>query len=104
MAGAVFQIVSGSQTTLPQVLATASLDGWVLLQPLAVSGNVFFSLLGRGSGVFIPLTQETQSLPSSIPAGSGSLGMWQTVFPPATAPGTLDGINTDPNKISVRGG
>ena len=102
MAGAVFQIVSGSQITLPQVLATASLDGWVLFQPLAVSGNVFFSLLGRGSGVFVPLTQETQSLPSSVP--TSSLGLWQTVFPPPTAPGTLDGINTDPNKISVRGG
>jgi len=99
MAGAVYQVVTGSSTTLPVSMSLLSLDGWLIFGSVNQSGSVFSVLMGKGTGYPLPLTDLTQSLVS----GSGAItGMWQNVFPPQTATDTLLGINTNPNKISVR--
>ena len=102
MAGAVYQILTGSQLTLPQAMATASLDGWVVFGNMAQSGSVFAVLMGRGTGYPVPLADLTQSLGTAHSSSVTASGLWQNVYPPQTATDTLLGINTDPNVISVR--
>ena len=105
MAGSVYQIVTGSFSTLPQAMATASLAGWLVFGSIELSGSTYSVLMGRGTGVPIPIMDTTRSLDSSLSSGSSataSFGMWQSVYPPQSSQNTLLEINTNPNVISVR--
>jgi hypothetical protein len=102
MAGAVYQVVTGSFSTLPQAIATASLDGWLVFGSIELSSSVYSVLMGRGTGYPVPLADLTHSLNLAHTSSVTASGIWQNVFPPQSATDTLLGINTNPNKISVR--
>jgi len=92
-----YQIVTGSTSVIfANAIATQSLDGWLIVGAVAVSGSGFAILMTRGVGVPVPLTEETHSVHPYKSPDTAS-GIWQNIVPPQTANDTLLGINTDPN-------
>ena len=87
-----FQIITGSQTTLPASMSVAAQSGWLVFGSVNQSGSVFSVLMGRGDGVTGLVTAESGHYRAT---GSSILSI---VYPPTSSLG----INTNPNVISVR--
>ena len=98
MPGAVYRIISGSDSSLTNQLATASLDGWLVFGSINQSGSIFSVLIGRGTGR-IDYTPASNEMASSVSISSSFYsGINSIIYPPTSS----IAINTNPNTISER--